>query len=386
MFFLLPLEYFDDEEMSTMVMSVATTEEKMRQIQNAKAETEALRHQIVYRKNQVLDATLPEVASGTPPLGDLRLRGRSVFKGHIGKVYSMKLTRDNQYLVSAAQDGIVLVWDAFTTAKCEAVPLENTWVLACAVSPDNSILATGGLDNVCTISPLQEDSILLNERNKRRSRIRPRTPLCKLKGHRGYVSEIEFLGNDGQRVLTASTDMTVCLWDVEKGERVLALGDHLGDVNDLATTRDPNILASAAADNTVKLWDVRQHPPRSIQTFPAECELNSIDFFPDGNAVAAGGEDGVVRLYDRRCDCRIGTYGSTDDLNQAVTSVKFTPSGRLLVTGWRDGSFGQWDILKGVWLSHSPGHSAEVTNIQVADDGHRIYTSSWDSTLRAWEP
>lgn len=372
----------------TSYSSSANIEDKLQQIQNAKAETEALRHQLIYRKNQVMDSTLSEVASGAPPVGELRLRGRNVFKGHIGKVYAMKLTQDNQYLISAAQDGIILVWDAYTTAKCEAIPLENTWVLACAVSPSNNLLATGGLDNVCTVTPLQEDSISHggDKPSKRKSQIRPRMPLCKLKGHRGYISQIEFV--DENSVITGSTDMTMSYWDVERGEPIQDYGDHLGDINDLSVSckDNRNIIATASADNTVKIWDLRTKPSRSQQTFITETELNTVDYFPGGYSVAVGGDDGTVKMFDTRSDCLIGTYGEADSLNSPVSSIQFSPSGRLLVTGFKDGSFGQWDILKNTWLPHSPGHSGDITSIQVSNDGHRIYTSSWDSTLRAWEP
>lgn len=298
----------------------------------------------------------------------------------------MKLTSDDQYLVSAAQDGFVLVWDALTTAKAEAIQLVNSWVLSCGTSPDNRIIATGGLDNACTLYPFFEEERDDSPTKVRNSQIKPRTPYAILKGHKGYISQIDFL--DNSKLVTSSGDMTFATWDVETGERLQEYSDHLGDVNDFSQSpADVNIISTASADNTVKIWDIRIAPSRSVQTFTAQTtEVNAIHFFPDGNAVGTGCEDGTCRIYDLRSDCQIGMYKEPDELNSSVSSVRFTPSGRLLLTGYQDGSCGAWDILKSTWIAQSPGHSAAVTSVKVSSDGHRLYSSSWDSTLRAWEP
>jgi len=56
-------------------------------------------------------------------------------------------------LVSASQDGRLLVWDALTTNKTHAIPLRSSWVMTCAYSPGDGgkFVASGGLDNNCSI-------------------------------------------------------------------------------------------------------------------------------------------------------------------------------------------------------------------------------------------
>ena len=54
-------------------------------------------------------------------------------------------------LVSASQDGKLIVWDSYSTNKVYAIPLRSSWVMTCAYAPSGSFVACGGLDNICSI-------------------------------------------------------------------------------------------------------------------------------------------------------------------------------------------------------------------------------------------
>lgn len=119
-------------------------------------------------------------------------------------------------LVSASQDGKLIVWDSYTTNKVHAIPLRSSWVMTCAYAPSGSYVACGGLDNICSIYSLKT-----REGNVRVSR--------ELPGHTGKVHELlQFsitLSNilnsyiclgylsccrfiDDNRIVTSSGDMT----------------------------------------------------------------------------------------------------------------------------------------------------------------------------------
>ena len=48
-------------------------------------------------------------------------------------------------LVSASQDGKLIVWDSYTTNKVHAIPLRSSWVMTCAYAPSGSFVACGKL-------------------------------------------------------------------------------------------------------------------------------------------------------------------------------------------------------------------------------------------------
>ena len=65
----------------------------------------------------------------------LDLKEQRHLRGHFGKIYAMHWAADSRSLVSASQDGKLIVWDAFTTNKTAAVPLRSSWVMTCAFAP-----------------------------------------------------------------------------------------------------------------------------------------------------------------------------------------------------------------------------------------------------------
>merc|ERR1719245_390786 len=81
----------------------------------------------------------------------VELKQRRILKGHFGKIYAMHWCSDSLHLVSASQDGKLIIWNAYTTNKVHAIPLRSSWVMTCAYSPSGQFVACGGLDNLCTV-------------------------------------------------------------------------------------------------------------------------------------------------------------------------------------------------------------------------------------------
>lgn len=206
----------------------------------------------------------------------------------------MHWSTDRRHLVSASQDGKLIIWDAYTTNKVHAIPLRSSWVMTCAYAPSGNYVACGGLDNICSVYNL-------STRDGAPTRV-----ARELSGHSGYLSCCRFI-ND-RRILTSSGDMTCMLWDVETGMKVTEFADHLGDVMSISINpTNQNIFISGACDAFAKLWDVRTG--RAVQTFAGhESDINAIQFFPDGNAFATGSDDATCRLFDVRADREMQNY------------------------------------------------------------------------------
>jgi hypothetical protein len=60
---------------------------------------------------------------------------------------------------------------------------------------------------------------------------------------------------DGQRLASASADNTVRIWEVASGKELLILKGHTKGVRSVAFSPDGRRLASASPDQTVKLWE-----------------------------------------------------------------------------------------------------------------------------------
>jgi guanine nucleotide-binding protein G(I)/G(S)/G(T) subunit beta-1 len=112
-----------------------------------------LKNQIKELKRSKANGTMADAAS-TRRLGAVgnTLKARRTLKGHFGKVYAMHWSGDSTHLVSASQDGKLIIWNGYSTNKVQAIPLRSSWVMTCAFEQgQNRLVACGGLDNLCSI-------------------------------------------------------------------------------------------------------------------------------------------------------------------------------------------------------------------------------------------
>jgi guanine nucleotide-binding protein G(I)/G(S)/G(T) subunit beta-1 len=155
----------------------------------------------------------------------LTIKVRRTLKGHLAKIYAMSWANDRRHLVSASQDGKLLVWDAYTTNKIFAISLRSSWVMTCAYSPSGNFVASGGLDNMCSVFRLNSSS---NYQYQTNSNVDVSKPARELIAHAGYLSCCRFLSDS--QILTSSGDTTCILWDIDANAKIKEFADHTGDV------------------------------------------------------------------------------------------------------------------------------------------------------------
>lgn len=299
-----------------------------------------------------------QVAQKVEKIPRLTMKVRRTLKGHLAKVYAMQWAADKRHLVSASQDGKLLVWDAFSTNKIHAIPLKSSWVMTCAYAPSGNFVASGGLDNTCSVFNLK-------------GKESPTKPARELAGHTGYLSCCRFLSDS--QILTSSGDTTCALWDIDAGVKVDDYVDHTGDVMSLSiTSMNPHIFVSGACDATAKVWDIRSK--QCVQSFTGhESDINAVQFFPNGNAIGTGSDDASCRLFDLRADRELNIY-THDQVFSGVTSVAFSISGRLLFGGYDDYNCHVWDTLRGERVGVLSSHENRVSCLGVSTDGMALCT------------
>jgi dynein assembly factor with WDR repeat domains 1 len=77
--------------------------------------------------------------------------------------------------------------------------------------------------------------------------------LAVLIGHEGEISKVCF-NPQGQKILTASSDKTARLWDVESGECLQVLEGHTDEIFSCAFNYDGDIIITGSKDNTCRIW------------------------------------------------------------------------------------------------------------------------------------
>ncbi|MYJ77671.1 MAG: TIR domain-containing protein, partial [Caldilineaceae bacterium SB0670_bin_27] len=201
-----------------------------------------------------------------------------------------------------------------------------------------------------------------------------------LQGHTGKVRACTF-SPDGGRILSGSDDGTARLWNGETGEAILVLRGHSRPVQTCAFNPDGTRVVSGSEDGTVRLWDVKtgrevaEHLDHSHSVWACA-------FSPDGASVVSGSGDGTLRLWDGKTGEMIRLLrGHT----QRVGVCAFSPDGTRVVSGSDDGSLRLWNGETGAVIVVHQSHAAKVTTLAFSPDGTRVISGSDDSTLRLWD-
>eukprot|EP00729_Bicosta_minor_P002275 gene2275-3253_t len=225
-------------------------------MQQLKKQQQQLEKRIDELRDRVKD--IPSLAAATTHIPSIQttLKCRKILKGHIGKMTSLHWADDSQHLVTAAQDGNLILWDCYRQMMRQRITLKSSWVATCAISPNYSssskrFLASGGLDNVCSVHDISDASNTSDE------------PVVELVGHAGYLTCCRFLPN-GQ-IMTSSGDLSCALWDYSKNQLIRKFEGHTGDVMFLAMSEDNRTMVTGACDAKAKLWDVASG--KCVQTF-----------------------------------------------------------------------------------------------------------------------
>lgn len=301
----------------------------------------------------------------------LELKQRRLLKGHFGKIYAMHWAEDSTWLVSASQDGKLIVWNGMSTNKIHAIPLRSSWVMTCAFSPSKGMVACGGLDNICSVYALNEI--------EEDAQIQKTT--AELAQHDGYLSCCRFVSDD--EIVTCSGDSTCILWDVNSKAPKTTFTDHSGDVMSISLKMDKHLFVSGSCDSTCKMWDWRAGK-ESIKTFPGhESDINSVEWFPDGNAFGSGSDDSTCRLFDIRAYQQVNKF-CDDKIICGITSVNFSKTGRYLFAGYDDYNCYVWDVQHASMAVQLAAHDNRVSCLGVSPDGLALATGSWDTFLKIW--
>ncbi|HEY6345653.1 MAG TPA: NB-ARC domain-containing protein [Bryobacteraceae bacterium] len=236
-------------------------------------------------------------------------------------------------------------------------------VKSVAVTPDGRRAVSASSDNTLKVWDLETGRELLA-----------------LEGHTGPVDGVMVMP-DGHRVVSASDDKTLRVWDLETGRGLLALEGHAGPVNGVAVTPDGRRAVSASWDQTLKVWDLETG--RELRTLEGHSSgVNGVAVTPDGRRVVSASGDRTLKVWDLKTGRELLAL---EGHSHPVTGVAVTPDGRRAVSASWDKTLKMWDLEMGRELLALNGHSSLVNSVAVTPDGRRAVSASYDRTLKVWD-
>jgi WD40 repeat protein len=147
-----------------------------------------------------------------------------------------------------------------------------------------------------------------------------------------------------------------------------------------------------ASSKTVRLWEVATGKEiavlRGYQGWDTGA-VSSVAFSPDGRMLITGSRglvdgsrDSTARLWDVTSGTEVAVLRGHED---RINSVAFSPDGRTVVTGSQDKTVRLWDLTTGKETAVLRGHEDAVTSVAFGPDGRTVITGSDDRTGRLWE-
>jgi translation initiation factor 3 subunit I len=151
------------------------------------------------------------------------------------------------------------------------------------------------------------------------------------------------------------------------------------------------MLASGAADNTVRLWDVKTG--KCLKTWDFNTAVKRVEFNEDGSQLLAVTEKrmgflGTIVVLDINLDVN-ATQSDERALTITCEDSKATVAGwsymsKYIIAGHEDGSVSQYDAKTGELLYNTQVHETDmqITDLQWAPDRTYFITASKDKSAK----
>lgn len=121
----------------------------------------------------------------------------------------------------------------------------------------------------------------------------------------------------------------------------------------------------------------------SFQIDAAEDDVESVRYSADELQMAAGGRDGMIRIYDASS---LKPMAVIESGQERVNDLAFSPDGSTLATAGQDGTLRIWDIATSTLRRTIPAHAEPVRGILYTADGTLLVSCSLDKRIRLWDP
>ncbi len=278
---------------------------------------------------------------------------------HDDMIFGMDLSADGRRMATASRDGTMRIWDPETHALIATGTGHETWVFDIAYSPDERKVVTGSEDSTARIWDASSGAQLLV-----------------FDRHESGVAAVAWsrLGV----IASASRDGVVWVWDAATGDVIERFRTVDGGKSGVSFSTDGRRLAAWGAGPTLT---VRGAATREVEReFIARAPLTAVAWRDDDRRIVAVAGS-VAHVWDVSTGELVHEIGLDSTISRSIT---FFADGTRLAAGVGRGIF-MWDLGANRPETVLFGHEEAVSRIRFSPDEGRIYSASWDGTVRAWD-
>ena len=248
------------------------------------------------------------------------------FIGHCAPVHDVQYSPDGIYLLSVSRDCTARMWSCELEIPLCAYKGHQTPIWCAKWASCGHYFATGSHDRTCRIWTTELSS-----------------PIRAFCGHIGDVDCVAWHPNSNY-VATGSSDRTVRLWDVSTGRCTRFFAGHTSGVTALAFSPDGQSISTADDSGVIHSWDLDSS--RCFKTMLGhDNAVYALDYSGGGGEIlASAGADDTVRIWDHKDGLESVVTGIVPKIaptktfrtkNCPVVNVEFTRRNLLLAYGCR---------------------------------------------------
>jgi transcription initiation factor TFIID subunit 5 len=210
----------------------------------------------------------------------------------------------------------------------------------------------------------------------------PETPPTVLRGHSGPVYAADWSPDD-QLIVSAGADGTARLWSTKLSVGLVAFQGHMLPVWDVAFAPEQGYyFATAGADRTARLWCTERTTP--LRVFAGhQSDVDVVRWHPNCHYVITGSSDRSARVWDLRTG---GAVRMLTGHAAPVTALAAADDGVTLASADASGAVSVWDLGSARRVAGAPrAHAGPVWSLAYSRGGGAVLASGGaDCAVRLW--
>jgi WD40 repeat protein/uncharacterized caspase-like protein len=179
---------------------------------------------------------------------------------------------------------------------------------------------------------------------------------------------------DGKFVASASADQTVKIWKID-GTLLSTVQEHTNSVLDVVFSSDGEQIVSIANENTVVIWSLNEGLIGKFNLNKCDGHLGrvlSVSFSLDGKSLISVGSDNTVKFWNNHGSLLNTRFWQ----GEGTTDISFSPDGKIFAATYSSGSVRLWSteaILPKTIIGHGDGwFPNSISKVRFSPDGKVI--------------